>query len=108
MPGETQVGPFRTDPGVEISDRFRPRFGESQGMALEPETFQKGSQHIDRPGILGRYTRPANQCLRQIQRLRRSAHGENPSIVNRQSRKRSLIDVLDRVFSSTRLTMTAQ
>jgi hypothetical protein len=37
------------------------------------------------------------------------AHGDKVTVVAaRQSRRRSLMEVLERVFSSTRLTMTAQ
>jgi hypothetical protein len=64
----------------------------------ETELFERRLQHIQRAGVFRRYAGTADQVAGKLD-------GVNDGD---QSRSRSLIDVFDRVCSSTRLTITAQ
>ena len=81
-------------PGIKIVD-----IAERQAMGGETQFFQNRFQHIQGAGILGRHRRAADQGLGQ---------GKGVNLGGHQSRNNSLIEVLARVFSSTRLTITAQ
>ena len=74
---------------------------EAQRVASEAQGPQHGGQRLQRALVGRRDARPADQRLGE----RDGIDGEG---VRGQSRSSSLIEVLARVFSSTRLTMTAQ
>ena len=78
-------------PGIEIVD-----LAELQPVTGETQFLQHRFQHVQCAGIGRRHRSAADQCLGQVEGF------------HDQSRSNSLIDVLARVFSSTRLTMTAQ
>ena len=89
------------DAGVEVVDRRTAGVLEPQPVAGEPQPPQDVGQDVEGAGIDRRHARTANQRLGEGDRL--DAHR-----CAAQSRNNSLIEVLARVFSSTRLTITAQ
>ncbi len=74
-------------------------------MAGEAQALEHAGEIGDGAFVLGRDAGPADELggkLDRIERLVASERGRH------QSRSNSLIEVLARVFSSTRLTITAQ
>ena len=98
MPGEAEIGGAVADAGIEVVHVRRPRLGKGQPVAGEPEAVKRVLQHVERPGVLGRDAGTADERAAQVKRVDDVG----------QSLSRSLIEVLERVFSSTLLTMTAQ
>ena len=87
--------------GIQVVDRRRAIGFEPEPVAVEAQRLQRLSQHIERPGIGRRDARAADQGLGQCDGIgnRRAGH---------HARSSSLIEVLERVLSSTCFTITAQ
>ena len=92
VPGEAEVGARRPSPGVEVFD-----LAELHPAADEAQTFQGLLDDIHRAEVGRRHRRTADQVAGKVENV---DHG--------QSRSRSLIEVLERVWASTVLTITAQ
>ena len=90
VPGKTQMRPGLAAAGEQVG-----RGAERQAPDAEAERLQRASQHVLRAAIGGRDRAAADQRLGERGRVH-------------QSRSSSLTEVLARVRSSTRLTMTAQ
>ena len=92
MAGEAEMRRAAADAREQVFRR-----SEAQPLDGEAKPRQRRGQHVLRAGILGRHRGAADQRARQLQRIGIA-----------QSRSSSLIEVLARVRSSTRLTITAQ
>jgi hypothetical protein len=90
--GETEVGAGGSTPGVEVLD-----LAELHPAAGEADPFQGLLDDIHRAEVGRGDRRTADQVAGEVENV---DHG--------QSRSRSLIEVLERVWASTVLTMTAQ
>ena len=97
MAGKAEMRRGIAQPGIEIV-----HIAERQAMGGEAQLLQHRFQHIQRAGILRGHRRAADQGLGQSEGV------DNDLLKWHQSRNSSLIEVLARVFSSTRLTITAQ
>ena len=96
--GKAEIGRPLAHPGVQIADRRRAVLLERQPVAGETQPLQRMLDHVERAVVLRRHARTADQRLRQSDRIGQQRH----------ARSSSLIEVLARVFASTRLTITAQ
>src|SRR5262245_30090892 len=107
MPGEAEIGRSRAETCVEIVDRIGAVVGVDLAVTGKAERLQSAFKNVERAFVFRRHARPANQIARQRQRVRQPCQfGRGRGIA--QSRSNSLMDVLARVWASTRLTMTAQ
>ena len=98
MAGETQMRACPAAPREQIVDSGI-TFAKGKPLTGETKARQFGFQTVQRAAFLRRHRRAADQSLRQFNSMRRRPH---------QSRNSSLTEVLDRVFSSTFLMITAQ
>src|SRR5437764_1121796 len=103
--------PPRGKSGIEVGDRgdlfaIGPGFLEDQAVALEAEPFETPRDDVERPFVLRRDARPADQLGGEIDRVDRPVATGREGLAH--SRSNSLIAVLARVCASTCLTMTAQ
>ena len=96
--GETEIGRGIAEAGVKVGDIRRAFLRENQLVTGKAELFERRLEDIQRTGVLWRHRRAADQRPGQSKGLGRRCH----------SRNRSLIEVFERVCSSTCLTMTAQ
>ncbi len=101
MAGKAEIGRFGAQARIKIFHRRRALGLEAQAMAGKSQLRQRRLQHAQRTGIHRRHRSAANQRLGQ-------RYGIDGRGIGHQSRSNSLIEVLARVFSSTRLTITAQ
>ena len=97
MPGEAEIGRLIPQAGIEITD-LRPARMRADMVAGEAKAFQCLGQHIHGPGIVWGDAGAAEQGLGQADGIAKLG----------QSRSNSLMETLERVRSSTFLTMTAQ
>ena len=98
--GEHEVRPAGADAGIEVLDVVGASFGKGHALDGEAGTFQPIGEIAERTTFRRRHRRTAQEIA-----------GEGDGIgghLGGQSRSSSLMLVFDRVFSSTRLTMTAQ
>ena len=96
--GERDVGAGAAEAGVEVGDRRGARRLEGQAVAAKAEARERALDDVERPGVLGRDARAADQGLGERDRVGQLDH----------ARSSSLIEVLARVLASTCLTITAQ
>jgi hypothetical protein len=94
---KTEMRRARAQARVEIVDVGRTGLAEGQPMAREPRRRERALERAERAVVGRRHRLAADEVGRERDRIE-PAHG----------RKSSLIEVLERVFSSTRLMMTAQ
>ena len=98
VPGETEVGRLIADAGIEVLDLGRMVGGKGQPVTGETELVERRLQDVHGAFVGRRHGRTADQGLGKVDGVHDTA----------QSRSRSLMEVLERVFSSTCLTITAQ
>ena len=99
MAGETQVRAAITYTRKQIVDPLR-ALAKGKPRADKTERRQLALKQVERAALVRRHRRTADQPLRQFDSMRR----RQPH----QSRRRSLTEVFERVFSSTCLMITAQ
>jgi hypothetical protein len=100
---EAEMRAARADAGVEVVDVGRAGFRERHALAAEAERAERALEHAQHALVLRGHRGAADQGLREADGidLRHRRPAGHP-------RRSSLIEVLERVFSSTRFTITAQ
>ena len=98
-PAKQKLRPLVPSLRIEIEHRIAAGLGELDGVTGEAQAFERRRKHAMAPSSLGVTLGARISRGGELRRVERGAH---------QSRNSSLIEVLARVFSSTRLTMTAQ
>jgi len=98
MTREAEIRTAIAQPRLEIVDVRRVRIGKNQPVTDESEVFQRAFKHAQRAGVFRRHAGTADQVAGKFDGVDDDG----------QSRNRSLIEVFDRVCSSTCFTMTAQ
>ena len=97
MARKAKVGGIRAEPSIKIVDIGSAVLGKLQALTLEAQIFQRRLQQLQRTAFFRGHTGAADEITCKCDRIEHF-----------QSRKRSLIDVLERVCASTVLTITAQ
>src|SRR5260370_3183239 len=100
MPGEHEVRAGGADAGIEVLHVSGARFGEGDAMYREASLGQRLFEKRQRPTFRRRHRCTAEKIAGDRNRI--SGH-----IWTAQSLSNSLMLVFARVFSSTRLTITA-
>src|ERR1700738_596844 len=102
MPRKDEVGSARPDTGIEILDRHGAGLSKNHPMPVDTGGFEHALDERKCTALGWRHRWTANEVARQGNGI------DGHSMDRNQSRSNSLFDVFARVFSSTRLTITAQ